>query len=98
MSGGEAESWFCQGWMSGESNPQAKGWLLGHPSVGAADDEVPYHLFPQQGTCPSCSAMGRAPQHYADSALGVSGDTRDDLQASEDSWEMGRPGRAIRET
>ena len=86
------------GW-SGESNPQAKGWLSGHPSVRAADDDIPHCLFPKEGTCPGHSATRRAPQQEAaDSALRVSGDTRDNLQASKDSWEMGRPDRAIRET
>jgi len=86
------------GW-SGESTPQAKRQLSEHPSVGAADHDAPRHLFPKQGTCPGCSAMGRAPQRdHPYSALGVSGDTRDNLQASEDSWEMRRPDRAIRVT
>ena len=69
------------GW-SGESSPQAKRGLLGHASVGAAEDDC---LLPKQGTHPGRSAMGRAPQQDdGDSALRDSGDTRDNLQATED--------------
>lgn len=85
--------------LDGAGNPSpSQGTALGHPSVRAADDDVPHCLFPKQGTCPGHSAMGRAPQQDdADSAIGVSGDTRDPLQASEDSWQMGRQHRATRE-
>lgn len=94
MSRGEAESGPARAGWSRESNPQAKGRLSGHPRVGAADNDIPCCLFPTKGTCPSHSAMGRAPQ----TLTLPSGDTRDDLQASEDGWETGRPDRAIRET
>lgn len=78
---------FGAGW-SRESNPQAKGQLWGIP---AWEQPLP------QARHKSWSRLweGLLSRASADSALGVSGDTRDNLQ---DSWGMGRPNRAIKET
>lgn len=80
------------GW-SQESNPQAKGWLLGIPVWEQQTMMFPITSSPRKKRGPS--AMGRPSHQESESAFRVSGDTRDSLQASKDNWER---GRLIRET